>query len=81
MQQFSSQLTKQFDQMIDVGNLWRAQIETAVGFWMGQGVEASKEAQKLTKEWMGASWSVTDEVVKVAQGHVQEAMKVLTPAS
>lgn len=80
-EKLNDQMTKQIDQVVTLANKGYAQAEKVADFWMTQSLDATKEAQKLSKEWMGTAKSLGDELFKAYQTQVKETMKLFTPVS
>jgi hypothetical protein len=50
-------------------------------FWMNQTMDAIKESQKLTKEWMSSGKTLTDEWFSAVQTNAKEMSKLFTPSA
>ena len=80
-EQVTEQITKQMDQMVGLAKMGCAQAEKAMDFWSNQTLEAAKEGQKMTKEWVDAAKSITDEAIKTYQTQLKEFAGLFSPAA
>lgn len=80
-EQVTEQLTKQMDQVVGLAKLGCVQAEKAMDFWTNQYLEATKESQKVAKEWVAATKSITDEAIKTYQAQLKEFAGLFSPAA
>ncbi len=77
----ADQVSKQLDQMVTLSDAYRAQAEKIVDLWTTQILDAAKQGQKQTKEWVNATKAAGDVFAKAYQTQVEAAVKLFTPAS
>ena len=79
--QITDQMNKQMEQMFGLADMCRTQTEKTMDFWMSQSVEAAKESQKMTKEWVSTGKTLGEQMVKAYQDQTKEIVKLFTPAA
>jgi len=77
----TASVTAQADLVSKCCNLYQAQTEKAVKFWMDSAAQVMADGQKAAKEWADLTAEILGDSRKAFEANVKEATKLFAPAA